>query len=97
MTRLGLSDEELCAVLDADPLTIITDDLDHRPELGILLDLTAEAEQTVGEATLRRWVRTGGPNGRPLDQLLNRDFPAFEASVTVLAERGYVVRARDAR
>ena len=31
--RLGLTDEELLAVLDADPLTLITDDLDHRPEL----------------------------------------------------------------
>ncbi len=93
MTRLGLTDDELCAVLDVDPLTVITGELDHRPELGILLDLTGEAEETVGATTLRRWVRTSGPEGRPIEFLLARDFPAFEAAVTTLAERGYVIRA----
>jgi hypothetical protein len=88
MTRLGLSDEELMTVLDADPLSVIADDLDHRPEIGILLTLTEEAEERVGAAVLRRWVRTG-----PIDLLLGRDFAAFEDALADLAERGFVLRA----
>ena len=86
MTRLGLTDEELMTVLDVDPLSVITDDLDHRPEIGILLTLTEEAEERVGEAVLRRWVRTG-----PIDLLLARDFAAFEDALAQLAERGFVL------
>jgi hypothetical protein len=41
---------------------------------------------------LRRWVRAAGPAGRPLDQLLARDFGAFEDSLATLAERGFVLR-----
>lgn len=89
--RLGLTDEELCAVLDADPIAVISGELDHRPELPILLALTEEAEQAVGPGVLRRWVRTAGPAGRPIDLLLARDFPAFERAVATLAERGFVV------
>ena len=92
MQRLGLSDEELCVVLDADPLTVIADDLAHRPEIGILLTLTAEAEERAGAEMLRRWVRTSGPAGRPLDLLLARDFGAFEDALGLLAERGFVIR-----
>ena len=62
---LGLSDEELLAVLDADPLAVITGELDHKPELPILLDLLAEAEERAGAPVLRRWVRAAGPAGRP--------------------------------
>jgi hypothetical protein len=89
---LGLSDDELLAVLDEDPLAVITGDLDHRPELPILLDLLAEAEERAGAPVLRRWVRAGGPAGRPLDLLLARDFGAFEDALAVLAERGFVLR-----
>ena len=53
MERLGLSDDELCEVLDVDPLAVITGELDHRPELAILLALTAEAAERVGPQTLR--------------------------------------------
>jgi hypothetical protein len=91
MERLGLSDDELCRILDVDPISVITGELDHRPELGILLALTQEAEDTVGVSVLQRWVRTTGPAGRPLDHLLARDFPAFEDAVTALAERGFVI------
>jgi hypothetical protein len=94
MDLLGLSDDELCQVLDADPLTLLSGELDHRPELPILLDLLAEAEQRAGPAVLRRWVRGAGPAGRPIDQLLARDFAAFEGSLDALAERGFVLRAR---
>jgi hypothetical protein len=92
MDLLGLSEDELCAVLDADPLTLLSGQLAHRPELGILLDLLAEAEERAGAAMLRRWVRATGPSGRPLDALVARDFPAFEAAVGDLAERGFVLR-----
>jgi hypothetical protein len=92
MERLGLSDEELCGVLDVDPLTVIVGDLDHRPELPILLALTEEAGERVGQGVLRRWVRVTGPTGRPLDHLLARDFAAFEDDLEGLAQRGFVIR-----
>jgi hypothetical protein len=92
MALLGLSDDELCAVLDADPLTLLSGQLEHRPELPILLDLLAEAEESAGAAVLRRWVRARGPAGVPIDALLARDFPAFEAAVEDLAARGFVLR-----
>ncbi len=92
MERLGLSDDELCEVLDVDPLSVITGELDHRPELAILLALTAEAAERVGPRTLKSWLRRGGPNGIPLDHLRARDFAAFEDDLAVLAERGYVLR-----
>ncbi len=100
MQRLGLSDEELMTVLDTDPLSVITDELDHRPEIGILLALTAEAEEQAGAEVLRRWVRStaagaGGAGGvrRHLDLLLARDFAAFEDALAQLAQRGFVIRA----
>jgi hypothetical protein len=89
---LGLSDEELLAVLDADPLTLVGGELEHRPELPILLDLLADAEQRAGASVLRRWVRARGPAGRPLDRLLARDFGGFEDALAVLAARGFVLR-----
>ena len=92
MERLGLDDDELCAVLDVDPLSVITGELDHRPELGILLTLTDEAAERVGDGVLRRWVRRTGPSDRPLDHLLARDFVAFEDALEVLAARGFVLR-----
>jgi hypothetical protein len=89
---LGLSDEELLAVLDSDPLAVITGELDDKPELPILLALLAEAEERAGRPVLRRWVRRGGPAGRPLELLLRRDFAAFEDALATLAERGFVLR-----
>jgi hypothetical protein len=94
MDRLGLTDEELCTVLDTDPLSVITDDLDHRPEAPLLLQLTAAPAERMGEARFTRWVRAGGPKGRPLDHLLNRDFGAFEDALDDLDERGFIIRAR---
>jgi len=90
---LGLTEEELLAVLDADPLAVITGDLEHKPELPILLDLLAEAEERAGAPVLRRWVRAAGPAGRPLDLLLARDFGAFEDALGTLAERGFILRS----
>ena len=55
---------------------MIAGDLDHKPELPILLALTEDHDA----ALLRRWLRTAGPQGRPLDLLLRRDFAAFVAA-----------------
>jgi hypothetical protein len=70
---------------------VLAGELEHRPELPILLELLAEAEERAGAAVLRRWVRASGPTGRPLDHLLARDFAAFEDALATLAERGFVL------
>jgi hypothetical protein len=88
---LGLTEDELLTVLDADPLEVVSGDLEHKPELPILLALLAEAEENAGAATLRRWVRAAGPAGTPIDLLLSRDFGAFESALATLAERGFVI------
>jgi hypothetical protein len=93
LERLGLTEAELCAVLAADPLEVISGDLDHRPELAILLDLTAEAEEAVGAAALARWLRTAGPHGRPVELLVARDFGRFEDALAELARRGFIIRS----
>ena len=85
MDRLGLTDEELCTVLETDPLSVLAGELDHRPEVRILLDLT----EGIDEAVLRRWMRTG-----PAETLLSRDFAAFEDALDDLRQRGLVIRKR---
>jgi len=92
MELLGLSEDELCRLLDADPLTLVSGQLKHRSELPILLDLLDEAQQRAGPAVLRRWVRSGPPGRAPVDALFRRDFAAFEDALSELAERGYVLR-----
>jgi hypothetical protein len=92
MDRLGLTEEELCRILGVDPLSVIAGELEHKPQLPILLALTEEAAERVGEAVLRRWVRASGPGGRPLDHLVRGDFAAFEDALGVLADRGFVLR-----
>jgi hypothetical protein len=91
--RLGLSDDELLAVLDADPLSVLGGELDHKPQLPILLTLTEEAAERAGPAVLKRWFRAAGRHGRPIDLLLAQDFGAFEDALEDLRERGFVVRA----
>lgn len=91
---LGLSDEELIRTLDASALELLSGELDHRPELGILLDLLHEAEERAGATMLHRWVRAKGSQGRPLDLLTARDFARFEDAVDDLAANGYVLRLR---
>jgi hypothetical protein len=91
MERLGLSDDELCEILAADPIAVLTGELAHRPELQILLDLTADAAQQVGDGVLRRWLRRRGPTGVPFEHLRARDFGAFEDDLDALAQRGFVL------
>lgn len=91
--RLGLTDDELLSVLGADPLELIGGDLDHKPQLPILLTLTAEAAERAGEGVLRRWVRVAGRHGRPIDLLTAQDYGAFEDALEDLRERGFTVRA----
>ena len=93
MTILDLSEDELCTVLDADPLTLLSGQAEHAPELRILLDLLEDARRQAGDPVLRRWVRAAGPSGRPLDALLVRDFASFENQLAALQERGFVLRA----
>jgi hypothetical protein len=92
MELLGLTEEELCETLDADPLTLLSGQLEHRPELPILLVLIEDASAQAGSGVLRRWVRSGGPKGKPIDLLMRRDFPAFEDALGELARRGFVLR-----
>jgi hypothetical protein len=92
MELLGLSEDELCQVLDVDPLTLLSGQLEHRAELPILVELLREPEEQAGGAVLRRWVRAPGPAGRQIDALLARDFAGFEDAVAELQERGFVLR-----
>jgi hypothetical protein len=96
MDLLGLSEDELCSTLDVDPLTLLSGQLEHSSELPILLTLLDEAATQAGPEVLRRWVRAPGPRGRPMDALMGRDFAGFEDALAVLAERGFVLRAKGA-
>src|SRR4051794_41969227 len=97
MDRLGLSEDELCRALGADPLSVIAGELDDKPQLPLLLALTEEAAERVGAAVLRRWLRADGPPGRPLDHLLAPDYARFQDHPPPLAHPGVVVRARGRR
>jgi hypothetical protein len=61
----------------------------------ILEELLREPAETLGPATLQRWLRTTGPRGRPLDLLLRQDFAGFEDALAALAERGFVISRPD--
>jgi hypothetical protein len=92
MDRLGLTEDELCRVLGVDPLTVIAGELEHKPQLRILLALTEEAAERVGEDVLRRWLRAGGSGARPLDSLIAGHFGRFEDQLGALADGGFVLR-----
>lgn len=92
MELLGLSEEELCATLDVDALTLLSGQLEGNSELPILLDLLDEASERAGAPVLRRWVRATGPSGRPIDALVRRAFGSFEDALAELAQRGFVLR-----
>ncbi len=97
METLGLTEDELCAVLDVDPLMLLSGQLDHRPELPILLDLLGDTRERAGDSVLPLWIRAPGPSGRPIDHLTARNFAAFEDALGALAERGFTLRGGGAR
>ena len=92
MELLGLSENELCATLDVDALTLLSGQLEQNAELPILLALLDQAAERAGATVLRRWVRAAGPAGRPIDALVGRDFAAFEDALAELEQRGFVLR-----
>jgi hypothetical protein len=92
MELLGLSEDELCATLDVDPLSLLSGQLEQNAELPILLALLGEAAGHAGPTVLKRWVRAAGPSGRPIDALVQRDFAAFEEALGELERRGFVLR-----
>ncbi len=87
MERLGLTEDELCAVLGSDPLSVLSGQVDADPRLAILLDLTAEAQEKVGPDALRLWAR----REPQLGHLLGGDFAAFEDDLATLAQRGLTI------
>lgn len=92
MERLGLTEDELCSTLGADPLSVISGELEDKPQLPLLLALTEELAGQVHPDALRRWVRAPGPAGRPIDHLVAQDYGAFEDALDALAQRGFVIR-----
>lgn len=90
--RLGLTDDEVLLVLDADPLSVLGGELEHKPQLALLLSLTEEPAEQVGLPTLQRWLRTSGPQGRPVELLTARRFGDFEDALATLKDRGLVIR-----
>jgi len=94
MHTLGLSEDELCQILAVEPLELLSDQIEHRGELPILLALVDDAAQRASSEMVASWVRARGPHGRPIDALLARDFGRFEDAMADLAERGFVLRSR---
>jgi hypothetical protein len=87
LERLGLTEDELCRVLGTDPLSVLSGQVDADPRLKILLDLTGEAEATVGPDALRLWAQRN-----PQHQLLlDGDFAGFEDALATLAQRGLTI------
>lgn len=92
MSLLGLTEDELCRTLAVDPLALLSGQLEHRPELQILITMLDEASEQASPGLLKRWVRANGPAGRPVDLLVRRDFAGFEDALAQLRERGFVLR-----
>ncbi|MGI8558508.1 MAG: hypothetical protein ACR2ND_09400 [Solirubrobacteraceae bacterium] len=89
LARLDLSDDEVVRIFEASPLDVISGALDARPEVEILLALTAGLD----EGLLRRWLRARGPRGRPVELLTAHDFAGFEDAALEFRERGIVLRS----
>lgn len=90
--RLGLTDDELLRALGAEPLEVVAGDLDHKPQLPLLLALTEEVAAEIHPQALKRWVRATGRHGCPIDLLLAHDYGAFEVALEDLRARGLVLR-----
>lgn len=86
---LELSDDELLHVLGTSPVELLTGEEDDREDVRLLVTLTRDAADP---AVLKRWVRAEGPDGRPLDLLMARDFAGYERALETLTQRGFVLR-----
>ena len=89
MERLGLRDEELCTILDADPIAVITGELAHRPELGILLGLSRRRSASASAPT--SCAAGSAPPVPPAARSTTcspRDFPAFESAIETSPSAG---------
>lgn len=89
--RFGLTDDELLAVLGVSAIELLSGQLDHLPQLPLLLALTEDLSQSTAPGVLPGWVRSKGPHGRPIDLLVAQDFAGFERAVESFGERGFVV------
>jgi hypothetical protein len=89
---LGLTDDELCDALGITPLEMLAGDADAIPATAILKDLLSEAEERAGAPLLKRWVRSRGPLGVPVEMLTSRNYAAFEDALGELAGRGFILR-----
>ena len=65
MELLGLSEDELCRLLDVDPLTLLSGQLEHRRELPILVELLDEAAERGGAAGAAALGAGAGTAGAP--------------------------------
>jgi hypothetical protein len=81
VVRLGFSDDEVLAIFHLNPLDAIAGEHLHRPEIEILEALTAEADELVGAAALRRWLRSASSAPTPLERLQSGDFVGFEGAL----------------
>ena len=88
---LGISDEELCRIFDTDPISVVSGQLDDRPEMEILLALLNEAILHVNAGIIPVWLRTKGLFGKPIDSLLSRNYAAFERDLEQLIQHGFVL------
>ena len=89
---LGLTEDELCATLGVDPLTLLSG--------SSITGLSCRSCPICWPKPRSRPARPccdGGCaqpvlRGRPIDALTRRDFAAFEDALGALAERGFVLR-----
>jgi hypothetical protein len=80
--RLELSDDEALTIFQLDPLSAISGEIDHRPEVSILDTMTREAAERLTQPVLAKWLRVGAAPSRPLDLLLDGRFTAFEDALS---------------
>ena len=91
MELLGLSEDELCATLDVDALTLLSGTARAQCRAAD----PARAARRGGRARRRAGAQalgtSVGAGGRPIDALISRDFGAFEDALAELEQRGFVL------
>ena len=92
MELLGLSEDELCQVLDVDPLSCSPASSITAPSCRSCSTCSTRPPSAPGRRCCGAGSGRPGPAGRPIDALLARDFGAFEDALAELAARGFVLR-----